>query len=62
MKNLLFGLIATVLFAFNGNAQKITQEDVRLQLAQGMVDFTSSLSLAYEKSDNVEEFKRIVKG
>ena len=62
MKNLLFGLIATVLFSFNGNAQKITQEDVRLQLAQGMVDFTSSLSLAYEKSDNVEEFKRIVKG
>jgi hypothetical protein len=63
MKNLLFGLIATVLFAFNGNAQeKITQEDVRLQLAKGMVDFTSSLSLAYEKSDNVEEFKKIVKG
>ena len=62
MKNLLFGLIATVLFAFNGNAQKLTQEDVRLQLAHGMVDFTKSLNLAYEKSDNVEEFKKIVIG
>jgi hypothetical protein len=28
MKKLLFGLIATVLFAFNGNAQKLTQEEV----------------------------------
>jgi hypothetical protein len=62
MKNLLLGLIATVLFVFSGNAQKVTQEDVRLQLAQGMVDFTKSLELAYEKSDGVEEFKKIVTG
>ena len=63
MKNLLFGLIATVLFAFNGNAQeKLTQEDVRLQLAQGMADFTSSLRTAFEKTDNVEDFKKTVAG
>ncbi|MDN3678585.1 hypothetical protein QWY90_14815 [Flavobacterium paronense] len=62
MKNLLFGLIATVLFAFNGNAQKITQESVRLQLAQGMYDFSSSLKPAFEKTTNVEDFKKIITG
>ena len=62
MKNLLFGLIATVLFSFNGNSQKLTQEDVRLQLAQGMADFTSSLKPAFDKSDNVEDFKKIITG
>ena len=62
MKNLLFGLIATVLFAFNGNAQKITQESVRLQLAQGMYDFSSSLKPAFDKTTNVEEFKKVITG
>lgn len=63
MKNLLFGLIATVLFSFNGNAQeKLSQEDVRLQLAKGMADFTVSLKPAFEKAEDVEEFKKIVSG
>ena len=60
MKNLLFGLTATVLFAFSGNAQKITQESVRLQLAQGMSDFTSSLKPAFDKTRNVEDFKKLI--
>ncbi|MCF6131304.1 hypothetical protein [Flavobacterium wongokense] len=62
MKNLLFGIIATILFAFNGNAQKVTQEELRLILAQGMADFTSSLKPAFEKSKNVEDFKKRVTG
>ena len=62
MKNLLFGLIATVLFAFNGNSQKITQESVRLQLAQGMSDFTNSLKPAFDKTTNVEDFKKTITG
>jgi hypothetical protein len=62
MKNLLFGLIATVLFAFNGNAQKITQESVRIQLAQGMSDFTISLKPAFDKTRNVEDFKKTITG
>lgn len=62
MKNLLFGLIATVLFAFNGNAQKVTQESVRLQLAQGMSDFTISLKPAFDKTRNVEDFKKTITG
>ena len=62
MKNLLFGLIAIVLFAFNGNAQKITQESVRLQLAQGMSDLTSTLKPAFDKTSNAEAFKKAITG
>ena len=62
MKNLLFGFIATVLFAFNGIAQKVTQESVRLQLAQGMSDFTFSLKPAFDKTRNVEDFKKVITG
>ena len=63
MKNLLFGLIATVLFAFNGNAQeKVTQEEVRVILAQGMADFSSALKPAFEKVENVDDFKKTVAG
>jgi hypothetical protein len=62
MKNLLLGLIATVLFAFNANAQKITQESVRLQLAQGMSDLTVSLKPAFDKTTNVDDFKKTITG
>lgn len=62
MKNLLFGLIATVLFAVNGNAQKMTKEDVRVQLAKGMADFTASLKPAYDKTKNLDDFKRTITG
>ena len=62
MKNLLFGLIATVLFSTTGNAQKITQESVRLQLANTMVTFTNAMKPAYEQAKDFEEFKQIVCG
>jgi hypothetical protein len=62
MKNLLLGLVATVLFAFNANAQKITQESVRLQLAQGMSDLTVSLKPAFDKTTNVDDFKKTITG
>ncbi|HNP32653.1 MAG TPA: hypothetical protein PKN96_05125 [Flavobacterium sp.] len=61
MKNLLLGLIATVLFSLNGNAQK-TQEEVRLILAKGMVDFTNSLKPAFDKTTSVDSFKKTVAG
>ena len=62
MKNLLLGLVATVLFAFNANAQKITQESVRLQLAKGMSDLTVSLKPAFDKTTNVDDFKKTIAG
>lgn len=62
MKNLLLGLIATVLFAFNGNAQKVTQESVRLQLAKGMVDFKTTLKPAFDKTKSIEDFKKAITG
>jgi hypothetical protein len=62
MKNLLLGLIATVLFSTSGNAQKLTQEDVRLLLAEQMVSFTNSLKPAYGQAKDFNEFERIVCG
>ena len=60
MKNLVFSILAILLFGLNGNAQNKNQEALRLQLAQAMVDLTSSLNLAFENSENVEEFKKTV--
>ena len=62
MKNLVFSILAILLFGLNGNAQNKNQETLRLQLAQAMVDLTNSLNLAFENSDNVEEFKKTVTG
>jgi hypothetical protein len=63
MKKLLFGLVATALFTFSGNAQeKLTNEELRAVLAQGMVDFTNSVKPAYEKTTNLEDFKKTVTG
>lgn len=62
MKNLWFGLIATVLFAFNLNAQKMTQENVRLLMAQGMYDFSASLKPTFDTSSTLEDFKKKTTG
>lgn len=62
MTKLVFGIIALALFTFSGNAQNKNQENLRLQLAQAMGDLTNSLNLAFENSDNVEEFKKTVAG
>ena len=57
IKNLLFGLIATVLFAFNRNAQeRITQEDVRLQLATSMSQLVEQCKETYKEGMSYEEF------
>lgn len=63
MKKLVIGIVATVLITFNVNAQeKLSQEELRVILAQGMVDFTNSLKPAFEKTDNLEDFKKAVAG
>lgn len=62
MKRSVLVIIAILLLEFNCNAQNKNQEAIRLQLAQAMVDLTNSLNLAYENSDNVEEFKKTVTG
>jgi hypothetical protein len=62
MKKLLFGLIATVLFSATGNAQKVTQESVRLQLANAMVSFTNAMKPAYSQAKNFDDFEKIVCG
>ena len=62
MKKLLFGLIATVLFSVIGNAQRMTQEDVRLLLAKQMVSFTDAMKPAYQQAKDFKEFETIVCG
>lgn len=62
MKKSVFSILVITLFVFNCNAQNKNQEDLRLQLAQAMIDLTSSLNLAFENSDNVEEYKKTVTG
>lgn len=61
MKNLVFGLIATVIFSVTGNAQE-TQEDVRLLLANEMVSFTNAMKPAYGQAKDFNGFEKIVCG
>lgn len=62
MKKIALVIIALLLSIFNSQAQNRNQEEIRRQLAQAMVDLTNSLILAFEKSDNVEEFKKTITG
>jgi|SRR6478672_10138231 len=61
MKNLLLGLIATVIFSFTGNAQE-TQEEMRQLLANEMVSFTNAMKPAYQQAKDFNDFERIVCG
>ena len=61
MKNLLFGLIATVIFSVTGNAQK-TQEELRILMAKEMALFTNAMKPAYQQAKDFNEFERIICG
>ena len=56
MKKLLFGIIATVLFGFTGNAQKVTEEEVRVQMATSMSQLVDQCRDTYAKNMDYEEF------
>ena len=56
MKNLIFGLIATVFFGLGANAQKVTKEEARTYAANVMVEFKNSLQPAYNESKSFEDF------
>ncbi len=62
MKNLVFGLIATVIFSFGAMAQRQTQEEVRLLLANEMVSFTNAMKPAYQQAKDFNGFEKIVCG
>ncbi|MEC4004306.1 hypothetical protein OX283_006535 [Flavobacterium sp. SUN052] len=62
MKKLLFGLIATVMFGFVGNAQKTTKEDVRYSLSEGMASIVQALKPAYKSGITFETFEKTVTG
>ena len=58
MKKSVISILVITSFVFNCNAQNKNQEDLRLQLAQAMIDLTSSLNLAFENSDNVRNTRK----
>ncbi len=62
MKKLLFGVIATVLFSFIGNAQKITKEEARYKLSEGMVSFVDGVKPAYKSGQTYASFEKVVLG
>ena len=62
MKKLIFGLIAVVMFSFVGNAQRITKEQVRENLAEGVVSMVNALKPAYQKGDTFYNFQKKVIG
>lgn len=62
MKKMLFGLIATVMFGLNANAQKMTKEEARVTTAKLMIEFTNQLRPAFESSKDFKSFEMIVCG
>ena len=56
MKQLIFGLIATVFFGLGANARGITNEEARTSAAKLMVEFKNSLTFAYNESRSFEDF------
>lgn len=59
---MLFGLIATVLLSFSGNAQIKTKEDARLAAAKTFVSFKNQLSQAFNISKDYYSFEKNVCG
>lgn len=62
MKKLLFGVIATVLFSFIGNAQNITKEEARYKLAEGMSSFVDGVKPAYKSGQTYASFEKTILG
>ena len=56
MKKLVFGLIATVMFGFVGNAQKVTKEEVRLKLATSLSELVDDCRPIYRKGASYDDF------
>lgn len=62
MKKLLFGFVAVIAFGFNVSAQKFTSEEVRVELAKGMVSFVEGVKPAYIKGQTYETFEKTIIG
>jgi hypothetical protein len=56
MKKLLFGLIATVMFSFVGNAQVYTTESVKTDIEAGTISFYSAIKDFYRAGMTQNEF------
>ena len=62
MKKLVFGLIATMLFSFAGNAQKATKESVRYSMSEGMASMVEALKPAYKTEIHLKLLRKQLSG
>lgn len=60
MKKMLFGLIATVMMSVSGNAQKITNEDYRLELSKSMSSLVNDLKPSYKAGMSYKDFTNVI--
>lgn len=64
MKKLIFGLITTFMLNFVGYSQndysidKLTNEEVRIELAKGFISFNQSVESVFKESESLEDFKK----
>lgn len=56
MKKLLFGLIATIMFGFVGNANEVTKEQARKSLATSMSELVKDLTPYYKQGMPYDDF------
>lgn len=61
MKKLVFGLIATVMFGFAGNAQsKLTQEEIRVKLSTSMSQLVDNCRPSFKKGMSYNDFTVVI--
>jgi len=60
MKKMLFGLIATFVISFSGNAQKTTKEEARLQFATSMSNLVNQCKPSYKSGMTYTDFTQVI--
>lgn len=63
MKKIIFGLVAMTMFGFAGNAQKLTEEQVRVRLATATASLVNDCAPSYKRGMSYEDFiKNVLTG
>ena len=60
MKKMVFGLIATVMLSVSVNAQKISSEDLRLQLSKSMSSLVNDVKPNYKTGMSYKDFTNVI--
>ncbi|MBF6607141.1 MAG: hypothetical protein ITG00_00190 [Flavobacterium sp.] len=57
MKKVIFGLVAIAFISFTGNAQKMSNDQIRTEYAKGMISFVESVRPVYTAGMSFKDFK-----